>query len=142
VIRVSTVVMATLVILALFGCAVTRPYPVCYFEARPDATQVDAIKTSLEESLRLYVGEYGGISFSPTNRWVTVSTTNRKHTSIEEIWPRLACVGNYTTEDGYVDYRRCLLYIDEVVSSKDYMLAGERNDGDAIVGLLFCDGDL
>jgi hypothetical protein len=65
-----------LVALSLSGCAVTHPYPICYFNSSPvQPSEQNQVESDISSVVKKYTGDSESPAFSPDHRWVIVKAT-------------------------------------------------------------------
>lgn len=120
---------------------VTRSYPICFFNQSLSDKEVERLKNSLREFVDPYMPNgimELGLSFDA--RWLSVKGMQRGHSALKKVWPRVGCVGSYSSGSQYVAYRRCVQYLRSFLDQSSYEFMGRESDGDGISGQLYCGG--
>lgn len=123
-------------ILFLQGCSVVRPYPICFCNEKPSATQYSKIEKDISNILSQYTRNDNTIAFSTDHRWAFVKTTNSENRKIIKIWARVACIGKKNDDTQLEIYKRCIEYINKVLEKQDYFMSEDKRQG-----FLYCGGD-
>ena len=120
---------------------VTRSYPICYFNKKPDEAELARLEEKLIDFMKPYM-PHGVLQtgMSPNNRWISVKGMQTGHTALKKVWPQIGCYGSYVTQSDYVLQKRCTGYIEQLLKQNSYTFAGETSNGDGITGQLLCDG--
>lgn len=123
-------------IILLNGCASVRPYPLCFCNEKPSEEQYKKIEKDITDILLKYVDNDKPVAFSTDHRWAFVKTTSGENNQIKKIWARIACVGKKNDDAQLEIYKRCVEYINNILSNQDYFMSEDKRQG-----YLYCGGD-
>jgi hypothetical protein len=118
---------------------VVRPYPICFYSERPSEDKLAELRKGLIRVVRAYLGKKAQVTFSPDSRWVIARGWRSGHSSLEKIWPRLGCIGEYRSGISYPYYSHCLDLLRETLRTHSYLKRGDKSD--FLKGFLgYCNG--
>lgn len=122
------------------GCTSTKSYRVCEFNGTVDDRVFDAFKKDTLGLFEVVSDRNPSISrvyFTLNRKFVIVHASDSIHKGIEQSWPALACLGQYSDSIGRGKYESCVKYVSAYPSqlvqwpTEDQVLVTCSEEGDA-----------